>query len=294
MIPPQGSPLEPHAPGMPPPADFHSQPGGLGTSLKYGVIFGLLAAVPDLLQVVIGTVAVRANESAIAAYQGDYKRYQDCIQAGGSAATCTSPPANVGIVSVFLAGYGTCCLAFLITLVLYLFAGRAAARAAGRRGPGIWAALVAALAGSLLYIIFSTVAAATTGRSALAFGLSTASTAGTIAFSATAGIVGLLVAVGCAALLGWWGAALGAPRVPAGWNAPPMAGAYGSMPPYPAYLPHPPIPGGAPAPGAYPPPGFPPYPLAGYPPYPPAPGGYAPDVSPGGPVPPASPPVDTP
>lgn len=284
MTPPRPSLPEQPIPGTPPAGALQSPPGSAGISFKYGLIFGLVAAAPNLLQVLSGVAAVGANQSAIAAYQVDFKKYQSCIMAGGTSATCTAPQANGGIAAIFLATYGTCCLAFVATLVLYLFAGRVAARVARRRGPGIWAAIIAAVAGSLLYTIASLVAVAITGRSALAFGLPAASTPGIVGFTLISDVVGMAVAAGGAALMGWWGASLGAPRPQVGWNAPPVPGAYGPMPPYPPY---------PPAPGAYAP-GYPPYPPAAYPPVPPSPGDNASGASPDAPSPPASPPTETP
>lgn len=293
-MPPPGGYMSPYPSPYPPPmAPMAHQPksGGAAAAFKWGAIFGAVAGVVNLVQVLVGVAVVNANLAAISGYQSsqDFQAYEQCIQSSGSSSACPTPTPNDGMIAVFYSFYGSCCAIFLLTFVAYLLAARFAAREAERRGPGIWAAVIAAALGSLLYIIFGVVAISTTGRSGLFFGLgplvpgiSTGEwTSVLVRLNVVADVVGLLVAMGAAALLGLGGAALGmrgvTPAMPPGMPPPvpmPMPGPapYGPPPIYSPYGP-PGMPGAMP--GAMPlnqapaPPPAPDYTLpAQYPPLP--------------------------
>ncbi len=267
-----------------PPPMFAPPPprtGGAAAAFKWGAIFGVVAGVVNLIQVLISAGVVNANVGSIDSYENSpgFQAYLQCVQGGNT--NCQPPTGDVtGFQSVVLSFFGSCCAIFLLTLVVYLFAARFAAKEAGRRGPGIWAAVIAATVGSILYIVFGIIAINLTGRSALLGGLGpfspvidSATWAGALT-RATLVVdgLGLLVTAGAAALMGLGGAALGLRGLPpAGYPLPPfgqpgmppfgpMASPYG--PPLPMYGPPGAMPGTSPGmpyggqPGAAPPPDF--------------------------------------
>lgn len=257
-------------------------------ALQWGAIFGLVAAVPAVGQVLLGLAAVAANQDGLSAYQSAVSGYQDCLRQAPDPSVCSPPPPGSSILAVLVTFYGTCLFAFLLTLVIYFFAGRQGAHAAGRRGPGIWAAVIAAAIGSIAYLIAGIIAVQVTGRSPLVFGITAPDSVAPGAWAATltratvaVDAIALLLTLGIAALVGLWGAAVGAPHPPtppvsAMWPAGPYGAPPGAIPPYggfpPGYAPYGPYgPGGPYAPYPPSPPYLPPPPGAPpYGPYPPA------------------------
>jgi hypothetical protein len=199
------------------------------------------AGVLNALQIVIGVVVVNANLASIDGFESspEFITYMNCSRSSGGSSGCTPPSTGTdGLGVVLLAFYGTCFVIFLLTLVIYLFAARAAARETGRRGAGIGAAIIAATAGSLLYLVAGVVAVVATGRTGLVFGLgpfagvdSATWTQSLIILTVIADVVGLLFAVGIGALMGLWGAALGTRHVALPGYPPPMLSGYPAAPP---------------------------------------------------------------
>jgi hypothetical protein len=194
---------------------------GVAVGLKWGLLFGLLAGVLDLLQVLASAAAVSANQSALDAWVQNFGSYSQCVQNASDPTTCTPPQADPAITQVPLVFFGTCCLAFLLTLVAYFFAGQLGARAALRRTPGILAAGIAGVTSCVLYALFGALAANATGRSALLFGLSAAEVSlGQGGFSLANATVQIdlcafPLTIGFAILVGLWGSALGMSSVEA-------------------------------------------------------------------------------
>lgn len=249
--------------------------GGAAAAFKWGAIFGAVAGLINLVQVVVGVVAVNANLGAINSYQSsqEFQAYTQCIQSSGSTSACSTPTPNNGLLSVFSSFYGSCCAIFLLTLIIYFLAARFAARQAERRGPGIWAAILAAVIGSVLYFICGVIAISATGRTGLIFGLGPISpglangdwTVILVIYTIIGDAVGLLVAAGAAALLGLGGAAVGlrgvtpaTPSMPPGMPPPsslPPPAHYGPPPVYSPYA-QPGMPGAMPSPQAPPAPDY--------------------------------------
>lgn len=249
--------------------------GGAGAAFKWGGSFGAVVGAVNLIQVLVGVAAVNTNLGAINSYQSsqEFQAYEQCVAAGGNTSGCPMPVANDGIAAALTSFYGSCFFIFLLTLVVYALAATFAARATGRRGPGIWAALIAATLGTVLYFIAGVVAIASTGRTGLFAGLGPLldTDSGTwsvvlIFYTVIADTIGLLMSLGAAALVGLLGTAIGLRGTrPTGYAPPPFA------PPYP--------PPGAPSAYGAPPPFAPyasPYAPAGAMPAPPAPPPVAP------------------
>lgn len=261
-LPPPGG----YASPFPPPPLLPPLPprrGGASAAFKWGAIFGAVAGVVNLVQVLVSAAVVNGNLSAADSYGNLFLAYEQCLNGGGSSANCQTPPASNGVVAIAGAFYGSCFVLFLLTLVIYLFAARFASKETARRGPGVWAAVIAAVVGSILYAICGVIAAAITGRSALLLGMGAQSlqiSSGSWGWALTQATIiidgiAMLVTAGIAALMGLGGAALGMRGLPPpgypGYMMPPPGVPPFAPPPYgapPMYAPFPP-PGAMPGAG---------------------------------------------
>lgn len=192
---------------------------GTAVALKWGTLFGLLAAALNLGQTAISVLVVNANAAAVDRLVAGVQTYDQCLQLGNDASSCPVPVADPRIAAIPYAFYGTCFVAFALTLPIYLAAGRAGARASARMAPGVLTAGVAAVVSCVSYASMQVLATNATGRSAMLFGLSALQAngaggmSGFLSGTVQAQVCAFPLTIGCALVLGNWGAGIGMRQV---------------------------------------------------------------------------------
>jgi len=166
-------------------------------ALRWGAWYGIIIGVLGVVQIAPSIVAVAASAPRLSAYRS-------ACHPNGIFPPCAVPYAGV-VDTIWALFFGTGCLAFAVTLMLYFRAGRAATRDSKLIGDGIRAALLAAALGLALATIADVLVASAGLHPLLAadFGTGGASDALLVlSLNALALPPTLLVA----AVLGWMGA----------------------------------------------------------------------------------------
>jgi hypothetical protein len=185
---------------------------------RFGLLFGALGGLFALLQVVVSVTSAWENHAALASiYYGGQNQALDPILAAQ------------WLVPVLSATYGSCLLAFALSMWLSWGAGRAAAIATGRPWTGALAGLLTSMFSSLIWIAASVFVAARFHTDGTIAGIltttptySAAATGPEIAGLVAQEIVAGLISLGLGAVAGRIGGA--AARIPrsmvGGWVPP--------------------------------------------------------------------------